>query len=207
MNIAEAASYSNHHPMTIWRWINKGKLPAIKHDQKWDIQQSDLDRIGAEEQKAAGYDLDRLARLEHDLAIVRRDVADLKSLLEASLPPTLQRTETSIGIEPGRSSGRSGSTVTFQRENAQNRVSDAKSGLPSGLVSWRSFADLHGMAQTTVHKAIGHGRLPIVRGQWRVGKALVKEALDAPGRALFYTLWHQNPHFQACPDCPHEDVR
>lgn len=79
----------------------------------------------------------------------------------------------------------------------------AQSGLPGGLVSWRSFSNLHGISEGTAKKAISSGRLSIVEGEWRVGKALIKGALDAQGRSRFYGLYNTNPHWKDCTDCPH----
>jgi hypothetical protein len=78
------------------------------------------------------------------------------------------------------------------------------SELPGGLVSARAFAGLHGVPETTMRKAIGSGRLPTVRGEWKQGRAIVKEGLSDEGRARFYELFHGNANFKACGECPHE---
>lgn len=78
--------------------------------------------------------------------------------------------------------------------------------LPGGLVSWRSFARLHHVPETTVHKAIQTGRFAVIEGTWQAGRARVQGALDAEGRRRFYDYYHENTHFQTCPDCPHGAV-
>ena len=78
-----------------------------------------------------------------------------------------------------------------------------KTALPGGLVGWRAFSRLHGIGESTTQTAIEAGRLPIVEGEWPVGRVTVKGALDQAGRARFYDLYHDNPHFKPCDECPH----
>lgn len=75
--------------------------------------------------------------------------------------------------------------------------------LPDGLVGFRQFAELHNMAQSTGQRAIESGRLEVVRGKWKVGRAWVEMALDQLGRRKFFDLFFENPGFKACPQCPH----
>lgn len=77
------------------------------------------------------------------------------------------------------------------------------SALPDGLVSWRAFAKLHHMPETTVQKAIDGGRLPAMQGSWKAGRVIVRHALDADGRRAFYALWGDRPDFERCAECPH----
>lgn len=75
--------------------------------------------------------------------------------------------------------------------------------LSDDLVAWRSFVRAHGIAETTVHKAIHSGRVPIIEGDFRLGKVGYKEAFDADARAAFYEQYHEHQDFVNCPDCPH----
>jgi hypothetical protein len=76
-------------------------------------------------------------------------------------------------------------------------------GLPAGLVSWRKFAEDHGMPGSTVKRAIDAGSLSIEPGPWKVGRVYIKGALDAAGRAQFWEMYHTSERFTPCPDCPH----
>lgn len=77
------------------------------------------------------------------------------------------------------------------------------STLPDGLVSVASFAELHGIPAQTWRGAIASGRLRASVGSWKQGRALVKHALDADGRAAFFALWGDREDFQRCAECPH----
>lgn len=77
--------------------------------------------------------------------------------------------------------------------------------LPGDLVSYPQFARIHSISVSTVQKAVDAGRLAVVRGQWKQGKSIVQNALDASGRAQFYTLYHGNEHFVECAECPHHE--
>src|SRR5690242_2518655 len=76
--------------------------------------------------------------------------------------------------------------------------------LPDGLIAWRTCAELHGMAPSTVRRAIDGGRLTIVEGEWKVGRVMVRGVLDREGQAQFYGLYRAAPGFKACPQCPHQ---
>lgn len=75
--------------------------------------------------------------------------------------------------------------------------------LPNGLIGWRAMADAHGISPSTVQKARDGNRLPIVKGRWKVGRAIVEGALDARGQELFFAYWHALPSFRNCAFCPH----
>jgi hypothetical protein len=78
------------------------------------------------------------------------------------------------------------------------------SSLPGDLVIATSFAKQHGIAESTLKRAIADGRLYAIPGSWHVGRVIVKWALDDAGRAQFYELYHEHPKFHRCEDCPHE---
>jgi hypothetical protein len=58
-----------------------------------------------------------------------------------------------------------------------------------GLIGWREFARLHGVAETTIQKAAGDVRLRNVAGEWKAGRVWVRGALDTGGQRRFYELW------------------
>jgi hypothetical protein len=76
--------------------------------------------------------------------------------------------------------------------------------LPGDLVTLESFCLAHGVAKQTAMKGRASGRLPVVQGDWKSGRALVRYALDARGRAVFWLLWHALPTFHECEHCPHK---
>ncbi len=129
----------------------------------------------------------------------RQETPELQIALSNNAPAQnriVARSDTESDTTPGRQKA----TDSI----AHNQATQEQTQLPDGLISWWSFADVHHIAHSTISKAVKTGRLASVRGEWRAGRALVKEALDAPGRRQFWELYHSNPHFQACPDCPHE---
>lgn len=77
-------------------------------------------------------------------------------------------------------------------------------GLPEGLVSWRTFAQVHGLPESTVKHQIDAGALRVIVGRWKVGYTYVKGALDAGGRRQFYQLWSGRENWRRCDACPHE---
>ena len=43
--IGEVAEYYKLNPTTVWRWIRKGKLPAIRVGKCYRIKESDLEAL------------------------------------------------------------------------------------------------------------------------------------------------------------------
>lgn len=64
--------------------------------------------------------------------------------------------------------------------------------LPEGWVSWRSFAQAHGVPASTVQKAIDVGRLTVTRGRWKVGQSWCLGALDPEQQQQFVQLWSRS---------------
>ncbi len=77
--------------------------------------------------------------------------------------------------------------------------------LEPGLVSAAAFAQAHGVNVGTAKSAWQSGRVPTVKGSWRVPgvRGPIQIALDAQGQARFYELYHDHDGFTACSDCPH----
>lgn len=69
-------------------------------------------------------------------------------------------------------------TATTPQHDAST-VSD----MPDGLVGIAEYARHIGVAETTLKKAAAAGHIPVITGSWKKGKATVKIALDAEGRA------------------------
>lgn len=172
--ITQLAAYVGVSERTIHRRLASGKWPYRRLPGGL-VEIDDSLIIGPVDEQESAI-LTRLKRIEQKLD-------DLAAIVGAM---------SQIGNQPA--------PVRLHTERSAYTV---ESDLPGGLVSWRSFAILHQINESTVYKAIHTGRLAIVEGEWRMGKVLVKGALDAPGRAKFYELYHDNPHFHPCPECPH----
>jgi len=100
----------------------------------------------------------------------------------------------------------------IQRAPAARKVgkvqahSDGVPDLPADLVHVATFAEDHGIAPTTVMKAIGTARIPAVRGKWHYGRSVIRVALNGEGRAAFWDQYHQANGFKQCSHCPHDLV-
>jgi len=97
---------------------------------------------------------------------------------------------------------------TRTRPSSESPLNANLGQLPGDLVTLEAFALLHHVAVQTAKKALrlddpSKARLTAVTGSWKVRCGHAKYALDAAGRARFYELWHDSPHFHRCPDCPH----
>jgi hypothetical protein len=68
-------------------------------------------------------------------------------------------------------------------------VQPAHSELPPDLVGWRQYARDLGIHESTLNKAIASGRVPVVRGHWKVGRAIIEVALDERGRQVVKELY------------------
>lgn len=42
MKVKEVAHVLGYHPKTIYRWIEKGKMPAIEHGRSWRVRRCDV---------------------------------------------------------------------------------------------------------------------------------------------------------------------
>lgn len=157
-----------------------------------------------------------LQPISEQVVLLEGRVQSLESQVKV-LQNTLQKHGNSLAVLAELQAKVSGLEVQIEGMKVQSvptqpkvsRPSAAPSGssnvalLPEGLVGWRSFADRHGIAQSTVQKAITSGRLAVVEGE---RGATVKGALDGQGQAQFYQLYHANGSFQVCEQCPHEGV-
>jgi DNA repair exonuclease SbcCD ATPase subunit len=99
--------------------------------------------------------------------------------------------------------------ITLQRPQQEHprKAKDAPESverLPEGLISWRAFADLHHVSQTTTSRSIASGFIKVIRGKWKVSNGYIKEALDTQGRRDFWVQFHSTSSFTTCDNCPHE---
>lgn len=176
---AQIAVMTAHSERQVQRWIKEGKLPAqLVQGTKnvYEVAESDLEPL--------------LPRAMTDSLVARIEalegrVSELEGMIgQAPIKATVHRTYRATGHSsaPGQSDT-----------------------LPGDLVSYPQFARIHNISVSTVQKAVDAGRLAVVRGQWKQGKSIVQKALDASGRAQFYTLYHGSEHFTECDECPHHE--
>lgn len=171
---------------TLRRWVHQGKIEHTIDHGRYLIPERAL--IEIEARKAAASDttlVDRIEAVETQINALSDRLSEMEKILKEKYPaPAPYETRPA----PPR----------------KTRLIHNGGQLPDGLVGWRQFADLHNIAQSTVQRAIESGRLDIVRGHWKQGRAWVEMALDAAGRQHFYELFSAtNPGFKRCGKCPH----
>lgn len=182
LDIEQAALHIGKSHKTLRRWAHLHKIDYRMIGGRYLFAITDLDAMKNKHTPA----MDNAALLER-LEAVESRLSAIETLLHerpASLRPAQPTYHTPPALRPTR------------------LVHNGKQ-LPDGLVSFRSFSDLHNIAQSTTQRAIESGRLEVVRGQWKQGRAIVQMALDAAGRHRFIELFEGNPGFRACDACPH----
>lgn len=230
VSVAEAAQLVGRHERIIRGRIKRGDFPSAHKDARgaWRLDADDLERI-----VTWRIDRERLATLESGqrrtpgglvarVELLERQLRDLAArvrLLEGSVSDAPRPASydlpnaTPPDVHQAGASDLPATLTPFQPSNGVATVSDAhraisarRAGLPplpDGLVSAESFANAHGIPRETWQKARQVGRLRTVEGEWRVGRALTRHALDAEGRRVFFSLWGERPDFRRCSDCPH----
>jgi excisionase family DNA binding protein len=180
VTIMEAARRCGVSDKTIRRAIHKGTLPARSpQSNRSEIAVSDLERFASEQgsEHVQGAPSSRITALEGRVQVLEQQVQDLLNRREAATPRrSSQRTERLTG------------------------------SLPRNLVALLAFARLHSVPETKVltHASWDMALLPIKRGEWiDHNGTVVKEALDAKGRKVFYQLYRELPSFLCCGQCPH----
>lgn len=123
----------------------------------------------------------------------KKELADI-----APLPPELQwppvvQSHVQVAETSHQRAGPSVST----------RSKSTRPELPDGWVTWRSFADLHDIPQTTVQEDIKQGLQQVETDGWKQGKTPVAQALNQKQQHAFYERYHERARFKICPDCPH----
>lgn len=161
---AQLAAYVGKSERTINRWLASNKWPH-KRLPGGLVEVDDTLLIPPEEQQenAIPAILATLTRLEEKID----DLAAHVATLSAQPAPRYQ----------------------IHTERAEYNVRPAQSELPEGLIGWREYCQARGIPQTTVQKAISRGDVPVIRGKWKVGKAIVQAALDETGRQIVDRLY------------------
>lgn len=186
-SIQEAAYRLRVSEKTIRRWIRDGKIENTMRDGKYLISQRAVDTIQAQKE-TGGYET-----LARRIEAVETALTQLSQRVDEIVSETVRRRETETVRQP--------STLRPSRAVYTPGKGDT---LPPGLVGWRQFADAHNIAQSTVQRAVESGRLPVVCGEWKRGRAIVKQALDAEGQRAFIALYAESyPGFKVCcSSCP-----
>jgi len=101
--------------------------------------------------------------------------------------------------------GETGTPLSARSRPRQRKRADRTTGpLPKHLVSLFVFAMRHNVAESKVQTHADTGLLPVKRGEWMDRDGMVITlALDRPGRAAFYQIYHGVPPFAECIQCPH----
>lgn len=188
MDIEEAALRLGKSTKTLRRWIAARKINYRMQGAKYLFSVDDLE---AKRTETSSDRVDNAALLER--------IEGIENALQ-SFSERLNKLEAYIPVTAAPAAHTRPSTLRPTR-----LIYDTDKGaLPGDLVSFRQFADLHNIAQSTVQRAIERGRLPVQRGRWKQGRAWVEMALDGAGQRLFYELFSETyPGFKACPRCPH----
>lgn len=203
VTVSEAMELLGKSDKSIRNYIERGRLSAeTGPDRKLHIPKSEVLQLARHPAQIQADQLEKVTKEVEDLkarlATAEQLLETLTSRLEAltSQPTTTTYAPTTPVAVPPRSrpasSGSSGGRAKSTREE-----------LPEHLVTWRPFADLHGIPPSNVALDISKGKFATREGQWKKGKATVDRALDERDRQAFYERYHHRPTFKTCPNCPH----
>jgi hypothetical protein len=156
----------------------------------------------------------RLLASEEQIALLKRQMrehgqrlTDTKVMADSSMAVLVREGLATPYLEDydlQRVVGSSKHSRTNEATEATRIIEATRNRLPDDLVSWRQFARLHGIPETTVDAAIKDTRIPAVRVRSRTDKSTTILALDATGRFEFYKRYSNSPSFRPCPECPHD---
>ncbi len=196
LSTREMAQQAEVDVRTVQRWIKQGKLQVeVLPHGKYRVNPLDLIELSLPlTERAAATPTKR--RLSYDelydrLIQVTFEVEEL----EHRLTQAEQKIER---LERQRTQARSSTPMKRKKRSSRSR-----STLPRDLVTWRSFARLHSIPESTVARAIRDERIWVERGFWTVDGRTVQEALDYVGIKQFIDLFEEHPRFTECDECPH----
>lgn len=217
VRISEAA-YLVHKDQRAIRWhMEQGHLHAqMGADGHARIDTGELATV-----RGWRIDPDRLGELQEQGERQRGALADRLRVVEArlvALERLIRKTTRSDGQETGASevgsviaypdapNGVATPTDAHRAIRAYRGDTNTTAGgdtLPDDLVSAASFAEAHHVPRQTWVGAMRARRLPVVVGEWKQGRAIVRYALSSAGRAAVYRLWGDRADFTHCAACPH----
>ncbi len=227
VNLRTAALLCGRAESTIKVWTRKGELrPAstgIKkgpgeirlyaleelksvneaHGGTWDEQHLPPIHPNERERLAAELDAQR-----HEMLTMRRQIEALREELARSRTiPSAPRSLTTAQALPPSAAPSPHIPAREPVPTLKRFTRISADTLPPGLISMSSFSQHHGARESqrsTFKAAMTAGRLPVLKGHWKSGRAWVDLALDAAGHHRFYELYHTAPWWTPCSDCPHE---
>jgi hypothetical protein len=109
---------------------------------------------------------------------------------EGLLLATLQRIERKLDALSARVDSLSAqpAQVTHRAHMSAN-LPPAQGTVPEGLTPWRDYAKERGFSESTIARAIARGEIPVHRGRWKRGQAVIKELIDDEGKAAMDRLY------------------
>lgn len=213
ITLTEAARRLNVSAKTMRHYIDTGQVEATLNKEHmpyfYEITEASVEalaaHIAAREKKVKAHTVvesvealvARVEALENTLALYA-----FKKLQEAiaKLEARVETLETQGVFAPR--------AISIKEAPAGVEYYEARApqSLGSDLVAVANFAELHGIPQTTIEKAMSSNRLPFIRGSWRKpsSKGHITRALDANGRHVFFLLYSQSGRFRFCKECPHD---
>jgi hypothetical protein len=187
------------------KFLTEEQIGRLAHDHERDLQSAPTRTVESVSQ--AAYKLlaeqlaERLDNTEHNMQLLQDDLKNAW-LIIGVCQQSINKLEDQLRQEQE-------TIAALQRPQERTRKAKDAPGsaedlLPEGLITWRSFADLHHVSQTTTASHIANGFIKVERGKWKAGRVYVKEALDTQGRRDFWVQFHSTSSFLSCDDCPHE---
>jgi hypothetical protein len=182
------------------KFLTEEQIQQLARDHERDLQSAPTRTV--ESISPAAYKLlaeqlaERLDNAEHNMQLLQDDLKNAW-LIIGSCQQSINNLEDQLHQALQRPQ---------ERTRKARDAAESAEGLPEGLITWRSFADLHHVSQTTTGSHIANGFIKVIRGKWKMGRVYVKEAFDAQGRRDFWVQFHGTSSFLACDDCPHETV-
>lgn len=176
MNITlhEAARLAHRSERQILRWLEAGRVLGAKPDiaNKWLI---DLDSL----QQTAALDPALLADISAEHGLTLAALSARLDAIEEKITVLLTR------LAPPSTPQR----ATTSKEVVGPLPSDT---LPVDLISLRQLCEEHGIAFSTIKKAMDKGRLSgIYHGNWKKGKAIVRYAVTDEQARQIIARWGQ----------------
>jgi excisionase family DNA binding protein len=128
MSVKEACAYLHVSGKTIYRWIESGKLPAIKVGLQFFIKRDAVESIGSGRGVYIDNLIQRIDNLEQRLAELERTAQSSPAPHAAHPPPTTRSEPTKPPVaHSGAIMGQPPNTITLQE--LSDRVQRDKSGL------------------------------------------------------------------------------
>src|SRR6266568_6029113 len=192
LTTAQIAALCGKSERQVQRWISKGTLPAQKiRGNRYNVAESELERLT--EQNSYSAMQEQITALTSRIETVEQEMSDHRLLadhgstdyavinsLERRLDGFEDRLSTlEQAIERLTAFVSQKRTRTLKPPETHYIASEQEiaSSLPDDLEIATSFAKRHGIAESTLKRAMQERRLSAVSGNWLVGRTTVKWAL------------------------------